>query len=128
MVRKLFEKIMARIAAEKLLLSAKRKMILIYFGIAGSLAGFYFAFKAAREGIIESGFLQFLSLIFSDFSVVVSNWQTFALSLLEAIPVVSLAMIFAAIFSFLIFIKFLAKYLKLIFNIKHDYAPFRSLE
>lgn len=48
----------------------------------------------------SSGFWNFLSLIFSDFDVVATYWQSLLWSLLEALPLLTLAIFFGAMFSF----------------------------
>jgi uncharacterized membrane protein len=57
-----------------------------------------------RASIAETGFLQFASLIFSDFSMIVSDLPDFALSILESFPAFSAAAMLAgagfAIWSF----------------------------
>ncbi len=62
----------------------------------------------------QSGFSSFLSLLFSDFKIMVANWQIFALSLLESLPVLDLVILLFVIFIFLESLKFLAKDINII--------------
>ena len=47
-----------------------------------------------RASLAETGFLQFASLIFSDFSTIASNLPDFALSMIESFPAFSAAAMF----------------------------------
>ena len=47
----------------------------------------------------QSGFLEFLSLFFSDFSMAMANFQDFAFSLIESFPVFSTAFLMVGIIS-----------------------------
>jgi uncharacterized membrane protein len=48
-----------------------------------------------RASIVETGFLQFASLLFSDFSTITSNLPDFALSMIESFPAFSAAAMLA---------------------------------
>jgi len=111
----LFEKIMLRIREERRLLTIKRRLAVFSIGTVLSAAAFIPIFKSFQTELYKSGFLQFLSLAFSDFGIVASYWRNFAMSLLETIPAMNLAMFFATIFVFLGSLKFLTKDIKLVF-------------
>ncbi len=67
---------------------------------AGSLAMIWIGFADFRDSVVRTGFLQIGSLLFSDFSVTMSNLPDFALSMLEAFPVCSAsAILFGAGFA-----------------------------
>lgn len=112
----LLDKIMTRIKMEKSLLAVKRKLIVFSLGFAASAIGLVPVFNLVRADFAESGFFQFFSLLFSDFSVAVNYWQTFAMSLLETVPVVSMAIFLAVILVFLWSLKLLARDLKIIYG------------
>lgn len=114
----LFEKIIFRIRREQRLLTLKRRLMIFSFGMVISLAVFIPAFKMVQTEISESGFLQFFSLLFSDFGIITTYWRNFVLTLLETIPAMSLALLFATIFIFLESLKFWARDIKLIFRPK----------
>lgn len=71
-------------------------------------------FQMVQAGFSESGFFNFFSLLFSDFSVVVSYWDNFIISLLETLPVIKLTLLFAVILIFLEMLKLFAKDFKFI--------------
>jgi uncharacterized membrane protein len=55
------------------------------------------AYLNLATAAVQSGFLEFVSLFFSDFSVAVANFQDFAFSLLESFPVFSTALVVVGI-------------------------------
>lgn len=63
------------------------------FGVSLLIIGV--GFSNFHTSIVESGFLQFASLLFSDFSLIASNIPDFALSMLESFPVFSAAAMLA---------------------------------
>ncbi len=115
----IFKRITARIRAEEQFIHFKRRMVrrlvIFSFGTVGSAAAFIPVLKMAYSDFAESGFLQFFSLLFSDFGTVAVYWQSFTVSLLETLPAVSLAIFLAVIFVFLGSLKFLADDIKFIF-------------
>ena len=112
----LFNKIMARIQEERRLLTIKRRLMIFSLGAVGSAIAFIPALKMVQTGLYESGFMQFFSLIFSDFGTVVSYWQNFVMSLLETFPIIDLAIFLTVILIFLESLKFLVKDIKIIFT------------
>ena len=74
---------------ERRILIAKIVATACVFGVSlfVALAGF----ADFRAGLAQSGFLQFGSLLFSDFSFTVANFPEFLLSMIEAFPVFSAA-------------------------------------
>jgi hypothetical protein len=105
----LFMKIMRRIKEEQQLTKLKQKLAFVSFILIGSAAAFIPVFRMAQTEFSQSGFLQFFSLIFSDFGIVMSQWRSFAFALLESLPVVSLMALLSLIFVFLTSLKILAK-------------------
>jgi hypothetical protein len=108
----LFNKIMHRIHKEQRLRIIRRRIAIFSVIFVASLTAFIPAFHALQKSITESGFMQFLSLLFSDFEIVVAYWQNFALSLLESLPVLNLIMFLAVVLALLESIKFLTKDIK----------------
>ncbi len=110
----ILDRIMARIKAEQRLLTVKRRLTIFSIGLIGSIAAFIPVFKMVQLEISNSGFLQFFSLLFSDFGTVAAYWQSFVLSLLETLPVMSVAALSAVVFVFLCSLRFLARDIKFI--------------
>jgi hypothetical protein len=111
----LFAKVMSRIQQEKQYRMLQRRIIIFSFGLVASVGAIIPVFKAVQAGFAESGFWRFFSLLFSDFEVVTTYWQSFALSLLETLPVMSLIMLSAAILVFFGLLRFLTRDIKSIF-------------
>ncbi len=97
----LFEKIIYRIREEQRDFAIKQRVAVFSFIMVASIVAFIPALKSVQTDLAESGFLQFLSLALSDFGVVVTYWHSFAMSLLETIPAMSLVVLLAVIFAFL---------------------------
>lgn len=110
---KLSAKIMLRIKKEQKILAIKR-MFVFSLTAMGSMVVFIFALEMVGVGVAESGFLQFLSLLFSDFKIIITYWKSFTFSLLESLPAMGLAILCVAIFGFLESLKFLAKDIKFV--------------
>jgi len=111
----LFGKIMERIHRQERLAALRKRLIIFSIGLIASLAAFIPALRLMQQSLAESGFAQFFSLIFSDFGIVLTYWQNFALTLLESLPVLSVAAFLATIFIFLESLKFLVRDTKAIF-------------
>ena len=105
----LFERILMRIKEERRLIAVKRMLVASFVVMAGSVAAFIPIFNAARTGLYESGFINSLSLIFSDFGIVMSYWQNFALSLLETFPVLEVAGVLFVGAIFFLSVNFIVK-------------------
>jgi len=106
--RGLFDKVMSRIHTEEKI-AKQRRLIFLSLIFVSSLVMLFPSFKMLKEGVAQSGFIQFLSLIFSDFDVVLAYWRNFALVLLEALPVAGLAAFLTSVFILLGSLKFLVR-------------------
>ena len=111
----LYEKIIQRIRYEQNLQLLRRKFIFFSILLVGSVTVFIPTFKAVQTSLHESGFSYFISLIFSDFDIIIGYWQDFVMLLLGVLPAMSLVVLFTAIFAFLASIKFLARNTKLLY-------------
>ncbi len=105
----LYEKIITRIHKERRLLTIRNRIFIFSVGLLGSLAAFWPAYRAVKIEFLQSGFFQFVSLMFSDFSVVATHWQNFTLALLEALPIMSLIIFFVVLFILFESAKYLTK-------------------
>ncbi len=105
----LFDRIICRIREERRLLVFKRRLAFYSVGAIGSLIAFIPAFGAMWTELAQSGLAQFISLIFSDTGAVFAFWDVFVLSILESLPALSIAVVFATLFIFLGSLKLLAR-------------------
>ncbi len=97
--------------------SLRRKLILSYAGVFGSLIALVAAGLTFGQNILHSDFWNMVSLSFSDMSVVLQNWQEFLFSLLETFPTAGTIMILVPVFTLLLSFS---EYLDL-HNNKHKY-------
>jgi hypothetical protein len=112
----LFNRVINRIQKERRLLILKRRMFIFSLSAVCSAIALIPAFKMVKTGFTESGFMQFFSLLFSDFKIVVAYGQNFILSLLETLPVMSLVILLVVVLVFLESLRFLTRDIKIIFT------------
>ncbi len=105
---RLFNVILAKIEFKTIMI-ARLKFALLCLVAAVSLVATVPAFQYTYQEFQRSGFFQYLSLLFSDSSVVLSYWYAFALSLLESLPFLAIAALLGSVFIFLEALRFAAK-------------------
>ena len=75
-----------------------RIMLGVHSGIAlGGISLFIFALRLFSTSSVTSGFIGYLSLLFSDSTTVLSNWSEFILSILESAPLGEMALLFTGL-------------------------------
>lgn len=97
------------------ILQEERRRARRYFLAAGtisalSLLGLVFSVLYIIEGVAQSGFYQYLSLLASDSDLMLTYWREFALSVAEAAPVVGLSLLFMALFGLLSSVRILTRH------------------
>lgn len=87
--------------------SRNLKMQSLAYGVVGvlSLGGFVFMSLYLKKQFASSGFFQYVSLAFSDSSVITLYWKEYLLSLADSIPVASLGASTFLLLSMLISVK-----------------------
>lgn len=73
---------------------ARRRLIAFNLLAAGSFAGLSYGVIVVGQSFWQSGFYQYLRLLWTDQSVLIA-WRELGLSLLESLPVVSLVAVLA---------------------------------
>ncbi len=113
----LFGVVLAKIAARK---KARIKFHLAIFALTSviSLAALVPALTSLSRGFSNSGFMEFLSLTFSDFRIVSAYWQNYVLSLLEALPVLETAIFLAILLSLIESLRLTIRDLKIFHKLK----------
>jgi hypothetical protein len=109
----LIDKILKRIQREERFLLI-RHVAIFSTTLFGSALAFVPASKMLLTDLSRSGFFNFFSLIFSDFSSISVYWKNLALILLETLPAASLALFLAVLLVLLQSIKSLFKDIKII--------------
>jgi len=115
----LFTKIMSHLHEERRLSVIKQRVVFFFVLLASSIAVAVYALEMIISKVSESGFVQFFSLLFSDFGAVATYWQSFLLSLAEALPVIALAIFLLTTMVFLESLKFLVKDVRFVFLHQH---------
>ncbi|MFA6526203.1 MAG: hypothetical protein WCT26_02190 [Candidatus Buchananbacteria bacterium] len=103
----LYRKIMAEIGSEQKN-AQQRKTAFYAFLLLVSLILLFPAYNLLKENIISSGFMDYVSLIFSDWAIIYKYWRSFGLSLLEVLPAMSLAAFLVVILAILESVRYLS--------------------
>ena len=114
----LFLRLLNRLGKEKQLRAIRRQLMILTPVLIGAFAALALTFQSVQASFYETGFYQFISLLFSDFSIVVVYWQNFALSLLETLPVTGLIVFLTTLLVFLSALRLFARDIKIIFASK----------
>ncbi|MEW6408055.1 MAG: hypothetical protein AB1465_05185 [Patescibacteria group bacterium] len=109
---------MNRIHREQRFVSLRRRFVIFSVSLFGSIIAFIPAFQMMQKDFFGSGFSEFFSLIFSDSLVIIKYWQSFMLTLLEALPAVSIILFLVVICAFFGSLKFLVKNFRIILKFK----------
>jgi hypothetical protein len=87
-----------------------------------SSALIFFMFGELARQLAQNGTLEIISLVFSDTLVILANWQAFALSILESLPVWPIVLVSAGALAALVSIKLILENLfkvNLRFNVQY---------
>jgi len=114
----LLNKIMFKIDLESQRISLKRRLFAFGLMTAATAGALVPAFQMVITRLNESGFNTFFSLLFSDFSIVLREWQTFFASLMESFPIMSFVLLLAGLLIFIQVLKLFIKNLNLILTYK----------
>ncbi len=112
----LFDAIMSRISYEKKLKIFKTRIAFLgVFSFAAFIA-LIPALKELQSEILKSGFLQFISLVISDSSVVAVYWKDFAYSILESFPIFGTLTVLGLILVLISFMKIILNDINFVFT------------
>jgi hypothetical protein len=114
----LFNKIMLRIDKQKRCMVIRRFSLISGFLLL-ILVALVPVWRSFQFDISQSGFDQYISLLFYDFNFIITEWQNFSLSLLESLPIISTIELLSVVFVLLLVIKSEFKYGKILFNHSH---------
>ena len=93
---RLYGNILARIEREKIR-AARIRFALLGTTALASVVALIPAYQYAASEFSQSGFSQYLSIVFSDSGIAVVYWKEFALTLAESAPVFGAAVLLSAI-------------------------------
>ncbi len=114
----LLAKVVLRIDIEKMAVSMRQRFMLMMLFFIVALVLFIPVLNSFKADINSSGFIQYASLLATDFKAIISDWQNYTLSLLESFPAVGAAELLVLAFSMLFALQKLVKYSKAFF-VKH---------
>lgn len=114
----LYDRIINRINREEKLMILKRRLAIDIFGLVVSLFVFIPLTMRLLSDLAKSGLTEFLSLLFTDFGLIMANIGDYALTLLESTPVLSLSLVLAALLAFVFSLAKLAD----------SYSDFKKIE
>ncbi|MFA5368981.1 MAG: hypothetical protein WC303_03240 [Candidatus Paceibacterota bacterium] len=120
----LFIKVLNRIEAEERIMLLKRRIFIFSCAGFGSLIGLIFSFNFVRKAMVNSGFGDFFSLIFSDSMIVLNYWQNFFLTLLESFPIIEAIFFLGIVLLLLQLTKLISRDVKVINIIKANQYGF----
>ena len=103
----LFENILERIDKERIR-RVERRIVLICAGLAVSVGILIPVFERMRTALVDSGFMQLASLVFSDSGIVFSEWRNFSIAVLESLPILNIVAFLSVIFVVLNLLRFVA--------------------
>ncbi|NMB48346.1 hypothetical protein GYA13_02775 [Candidatus Kuenenbacteria bacterium] len=90
----LLTSVMSRLArAERRAIFLSRcRLFFVSLLLLGSLGSLIPVFKIISTDLSSSNFFSYLSLLFSDFSIIIDSWQSYTFTILESLPVFSLTL------------------------------------
>jgi ABC-type phosphate/phosphonate transport system permease subunit len=106
---RLLRAIIARISEEKAARPARQKFFAYTALSFLSGAALVFALIIARAEFAKSDFPAFLTLIWTDSSIVLAYWKSYLSSLAETLPIMSVILVFTTIFALINFLRMAAK-------------------
>ena len=90
------------------------RVLIFSASLACSFFAFVPAFRLFADGLTASGFMNFISLLFTDLGAVFSFSGSYVLTLLESLPVTGLLLLSFIAFIFLGSVRFLSRDVKII--------------
>lgn len=105
---KLYKAVLLRIGLEKKR-DEKRRFIVAGFSLTASIFAVVPAVLSLANSLAASGFWKFVSLLFSDGSLVLTYWKEFSLTLLESFSVPEMILTLVCVFAIALSVKFLFK-------------------
>jgi hypothetical protein len=104
----LLEKIIARLSYESQIKELRPKLWGAVALFVAGLGLFAVAGDAFLRAFIQTPTSHYLSLIFTDFKLIASNWQDYSLGILESLPLGSVAILLTSILGSILLVDFSA--------------------
>ncbi|OGZ06363.1 MAG: hypothetical protein A2845_01030 [Candidatus Lloydbacteria bacterium RIFCSPHIGHO2_01_FULL_49_22] len=104
----LHQSVIARIDEARLRIMRIKFALFSAFGFASGVALFALVSSTSAK-MLESGFIDYASLLFSDSGAVLSYWREFSVTLVESLPLLGLTLILLALLTMLQTFRLAAK-------------------
>lgn len=115
----LLDSIMGKIEHQKKCKIFKIRIVLLgFFSLALFVIALIPALKELQNEILQSGSLQFMSLLLSDSAIVATYWKEFVFSILESLPILGIITVFGLAIMLISFVKIIYSDINLIFTPK----------
>jgi hypothetical protein len=105
----LFDKIIVRINYERELKAMRPKLWLAGAGFLTALGLLTIAGEAFLRAFIQTPTSHYLSLMFTDFKLITTNWQDYALGILENLPLGSVSILLTSVLGSILLVDFAAQ-------------------
>lgn len=92
----LLHKVLVRISEEQLWY-IKRRLVVMALGFGISIVAIIPISRLLISGLTYSESLPLFSLMFSDFSIILADWQIFLIALAESLPIATIAVFLSAV-------------------------------
>lgn len=106
--KKLREKILFSINKEEIRRAKMYFLVSVTTGLV-SIFGLIFSIRYMIQEFYQSSFVSFISLIFSDPTIMVSYWRELSMSLLETLPIFGITVSLLAVYVLLVSVRVLVK-------------------
>jgi len=110
----LLAKIMQRVNRLQRVQSLRWRIGFFATATMASLVAFVPAYQNVHTAFVESGFMSFFSLAFSDLGATASHWQSVSFALAESFPVIGIVMLLSVVLVFLESLKYFMRNVSLI--------------
>lgn len=117
----LFDLVMVRLSQEQKIVLIKKRLAYLSIFLVIATVAFFPAIVSLKNEIINSGFGQYLILIFYDFKTTLTYWQDYSLSLLETLPAISLAASLLIILTILALIRSISRYTQMLIKLSPNH-------
>jgi len=114
----LLTSVMSRLtrAERRAIFLSRCRLFFVSLLLLGSLGSLIPVFRTISADLSASNFFSYFSLLFSDFSIVVSSWQSYLFTLLESLPVFSLTLSLGLTLVVLAALRFFVRDFRVVFS------------
>lgn len=105
----LLDKILDRLNYERQMEILKPKLVAALGVILAGLTILVFAFILSLRGFSQTPTFNYVRLMFTDFKLILTNWQDYSLGILESLPLGALALLLSGLLGSIFLVDFAVK-------------------